>query len=85
MFVVADPDAEGFFAEAELIGDAGDRAVGGCRIGLGVEHEFYSTLLELRGVLDGHVKVSFSNFLPSIKPGANQLAGLSGSGRGSTG
>ncbi|WP_218672362.1 hypothetical protein, partial [Corynebacterium pacaense] len=41
-------------------------------ISLSVEHEFYSALLELDSVFGGHVRVSFSNFLPSIKPGANQ-------------
>lgn len=76
----ADPDAQCFLAHAELGGDAGDRTPGRVRVGLGVEHEFYGALLELWGVLDGHVRDSFSSFLPSIKPGANQSAPPSVSG-----
>lgn len=74
----ADPDAQCFLAHAELAGDAGDRTPGRVRVGLGVEHEFYGALLELWGVLDGHVRGSFSSFLPSIKPGANQCIDESG-------
>ena len=72
-FVLADPDPQGFFTDAELVGDAGDCATSGDGIGLGVEHEFNGALFELWGVFDGHVGGSFSNFLPSIKPGANHF------------
>lgn len=34
---------------------------------------FYRHSLAVRGVLDGHMRVSFSNFLPFIKSGANHL------------
>ena len=40
---------------AEFVGDAGDRAPGGDGISLSVEHEFYSALLELGGVLGGRM------------------------------
>lgn len=74
----ADPDPQSFLRDSQFIRDPGDSPVGGIGIGLGVDDELYSALLELIGVLDGHVRDSFSNFLPSIKPGANQCIDESG-------
>ena len=53
VFVFAAPDPQGFFRDSEFIRDPGDRPVGCVGIGLGMEDEFYSALLELVGVLNG--------------------------------
>lgn len=66
----ANPHTQGFLGDVEFVGDSSDGPVGGVGISLGVEHEFDGALFEFVGVFDGHVRVSFSIFLPSIKPGA---------------
>ncbi|ALP49158.1 hypothetical protein C627_02235 [Corynebacterium glutamicum ZL-6] len=70
VFVFANPHTQGFLGDAEFVSDSSDGSVGGVGIGLGVDDKFDSALFKLVGVFDGHVRVSFSIFLPSIKPGA---------------
>ena len=70
VFVFTDPDTQCFFRDAEFVSNPPDGPVGGVGISLGVEDEFDGALFKFVGVFDGYVRVSFSNFLPSIKPGA---------------
>src|SRR5699024_8188531 len=59
ILVLAHPDSQGFFAQTELVRDAGDRPVRGVRIGLGVDDELDGTSLEFVGVFHWQERNSF--------------------------
>lgn len=73
-----DLSTQSFLRDGEFIGDAGDCSVGSVGIGLGMKNKFHGPLFELVGVFDGLARVSFSNFLPTIKPGAEPVNGNPG-------
>ena len=59
ILVLAHPDSQGLFTQAELVRDTGDRSVRGVRIGLGMDDERDGTSLEFVGVFPWQERISF--------------------------